>query len=56
MCNSYYTLKNIAASLNEMKETNFLNGVWKNLCIQFTHSSKQLEEPVGMLSAKFAEM
>lgn len=25
----------------------FLNGVWKNLCPQFPHSSKQLEDPVG---------
>jgi len=52
MCNSYNALKNVAASLNEMKETNFLNGVWKNLCPQFTHSSKQLEDSVGNVTCK----
>jgi len=36
MCNSYYALKNIAASFNEMKETNFLKGIWKHLWPEFT--------------------
>jgi hypothetical protein len=45
--NGNYALKNTAATLNEMKETTLLNGVWKNLCPQFTHSSKHLEDPEG---------
>lgn len=52
MCNSCYALNNIAASLNEMKETNFLKGIWKHLCPEFTHSSKELEVPVGNVTCK----
>jgi hypothetical protein len=51
MCNSYYALKNIAASL-KMKETNFLKNIWKCPCTEFTHSSKELEDPVGSVTCK----
>jgi hypothetical protein len=46
MCSIYYALKNIAALLNEMRQTN-VTGVWKNLCPPFTYSFKNLEDLVG---------